>query len=144
MSEDDLWTSVAMCEARNILITDAVHYVYRKHDDSITGANVATIFRADNHMAVADDLYRYMSTKNDVPKDVEAWLCCKILYIASIAVKIYHDKKYYGFRLSLGMYQDLLKRLLASSDKYARNVGLMFGRRIIAIIKSINSACPSN
>lgn len=136
MSEDDLWTSKAMCEAGKILTTDDLHYVYCKHADSITGTNAATLFRADNHIAVANDLYDYLLQHN-VDKEAEVWLCCKILYIASIALKIYRDCNRHTFSLKLEMYQDLLKRVMSATDGYAKKVGLMFGMRIIDTLKSI-------
>lgn len=136
MSEDDLWTSIAMCEARNVLVTDDLHYVYCKNSDSITSTNVSTIFRADNHLAVANDLYDYLRN-HKLSEHAEAWLCCKILYIASIAVKIYIDSDYYTFNLSIEMYRDLFSRVLQTSNEYARKVGLMFGKRLLDTIKSM-------
>ncbi len=136
MSEDDLWTSIAMCEARQVLVTGELHYVYRKNADSITASNVATIFRADNHLAVANDLYNYLCT-HQLCRDAQVWLCCKILYVASIAVKIYIDSGHYAFHLNLDMYKDLFSRVLRSPDEYAKKVGLMFGKRIIEAIKTV-------
>lgn len=136
MSEDDLWTSIAMCEAHNVLVTDDLHYVYCKNSDSITGTNVSTIFRADNHLAVANDLYDYLRN-HTLSENAEVWLCCKILYIASIAVKIYIDNDYYTFSLSIEMFQDLFSRVLQSSNEYAKKVGLMFGKRLLDTIKSV-------
>lgn len=135
MSEDDLWTSIAMCEAQNVLVTDDLHYVYCKNSDSITGTNVSTIFRADNHLAVANDLYDYLRN-HTLSENAEVWLCCKILYIASIAVKIYIESDYYTFSLSIEMFQDLFSRVLQSSNEYAKKVGLMFGKRLLDTIKS--------
>ena len=109
MSEDDLWTSIAMCEAHNVLVTDDLHYVYCKNSDSITGTNVSTIFRADNHLAVANDLYDYLRN-HTLSENAEVWLCCKILYIASIAVKIYIDNDYY-FKICLVVYFNLLMNM---------------------------------
>lgn len=136
MSEDDLWTSIAMCEAQNVLVTDDLHYVYCKNSDSITGTNVSTIFRADNHLAVANDLYDYLRN-HTLSENAEVWLCCKILYIASIAVKIYIASDYYTFSLSIDMFQDLFRRVLQSSNEYAKKVGLMFGKRLLDTIKSM-------
>lgn len=136
MSEDDLWTSIAMCEAQNVLVTDDLHYVYCKNSDSITGTNVSTIFRADNHLAVANDLYDYLRN-HTLSENAEVWLCCKILYIASIAVKIYIESDYYTFSLSIEMFQDLFSRVLQSSNEYAKKVGLMFGKRLLDTIKSM-------
>ena len=136
MSEDDLWTSIAMCEAQNVLVTDDLHYVYCKNSDSITSTNVSTIFRADNHLAVANDLYDYLRN-HTLSENAEVWLCCKILYIASIAVKIYIESDYYTFSLSIEMFQDLFSRVLQSSNEYAKKVGLMFGKRLLDTIKSM-------
>ncbi len=136
MSEDDLWTSIAMCEARHVQLTNGFHYVYCKNADSITGTNVATIFRANNHLAVANDLYDYLCN-HKLSERAEAWLCCKILYIASIAVKIYTNNGYYMFSLSLEMFKDLFSRVIHAHDEYARKVGLMFGGRLIDALKSI-------
>lgn len=136
MSEDDLWTSIAMCEAQNVLVTDDLHYVYCKNSDSITSTNVSTIFRADNHLAVANDLYDYLRN-HTLSENAEVWLCCKILYIASIAVKIYIESDYYTFSLSIDMFQDLFRRVLQSSNEYAKKVGLMFGKRLLDTIKSM-------
>lgn len=136
MSEDDLWTSIAMCEAHYVQITNVHHYVYCKNAESITGTNIATIFRAENHLAVANDLYDYLRS-HKLRENAEVWLCCKILYIASIAVKIYIDSDYYAFHLSREMFQDLFRRVFQSSDEYAKKVGLMFGKRLLDSIKSI-------
>lgn len=134
MSEDDLWTSIAMCNATKVYVSDVLHYAYCKHSDSITGENFDTLFRAENHIAVANDLYKYLKT-HKLRHNAEEWLCCKILYIASIAVKIYAEKGKWDFKLDLQMYQDLFKRLLSSSDEYVKKIGLMFGGRIIKMIK---------
>lgn len=134
MSEDDLWTSIAMCNATKVYVSDVLHYSYYKHSDSITGKNPNTLFRAENHIAVANDLYKYLKT-HKLRHNAEEWLCCKILYIVSIAVKIYAEKGKWDFKLDLQMYQDLFKRLLSSSDEYVKKIGLMFGGRIIKTIK---------
>lgn len=75
--------------------------------------------------------------KHRLCENAEVWLCCKILYIASIAVKIYIDSDYYAFHLSQEMFQDLFRRVLQFSDEYAKEVGLMFGKRLLDSIKSI-------
>lgn len=134
MSEDDLWTSIAMCNATKVYVSDVLHYAYCKHSESITGKNSNTLFRAENHIAVANDLYEYLKT-HKLRHNAEEWLCCKILYIASIAVKIYAERGQWDFKLDLQMYQDLFKRLLSSSDEYVKKIGLMFGGRIIKMIK---------
>lgn len=134
MSEDDLWTTVAMCEAKKVMINTESHYCYCKHEESITGLNSATLFRAENHLAVANDLYTYMSQRK-LREDAEIWLCCKILYIVSIAVNIFAEKRNWDCQLDVNMYQDIFKRLLSTSDMHAKKVGLMFGGRIIKTIK---------
>lgn len=134
MSEDDLWTSIAMCNATKVYVSDVLHYAYCKHSESITGENVDTLFRAENHIAVANDLYEYLKT-HKLRHNAEEWLCCKILYIASIAVKIYSANNKWDFQLDLQMYQDLFKRLLSSPDEYVKKIGLMFGGRIIKTIQ---------
>lgn len=130
MSEDDLWSSEAMCLANNVLITSCVHYRYCKHSESITGNNKNSLFRADNHIVVANDLYEFMLC-HKLEKQTEVWLCCKILYIVSIATGIYLEKSYSRFSLDLEMYKNILRIVTQSEDDYAKRVGLMFAGRII-------------
>ncbi len=136
MSEDDLWTSVAMCLANNVLITSCVHYRYCKHSVSITGNNKNSLFRADNHIAVANDLYEFMMC-HKLEKQTEVWLCCKILYIVSVAVGIYLEKSYSQFSLDLEMYTNIIRIVTQSEDSYAKRVGLMFAGRIVKDLRKL-------
>lgn len=135
MSEDDLWTTIAMCRVGRVYIGNCPHYVYCKHEESITGRNAETLFKADCHSAVSDDLYRFLTTSR-LAEDTQAWLCCKILYIMSSAVNIYarHGNVYAGIRKSA--LNDLTQRILSTKDLYAKRVGILFLTRIISSIKA--------
>ena len=117
-------------------------YAVDEYELSLQNLDLASKYlrnRADlenllNMIKLPNDLYKYLKT-HKLRHNAEEWLCCKILYIVSIAVKIYAEKGKWDFKLDLQMYQDLFKRLLSSSDEYVKKIGLMFGERIIKTIK---------
>ena len=134
MAEDDLWSNIAICMAESILISDKFHYLYNKHTNSLIGINKGKIIQAQNYLCVAKELYIFSNTYN-LNELTRLWLYSKILYLTSLAVKIYAEKGDWDFRMDLQMYQDIFKRLLSSTDEYVKKIGLMFGGRIIKMIK---------
>lgn len=135
-SEDDLWTSIAMCLAENVYVSDELHYVYCKKERSLTGQNLCSKLRADSHLAVAKDLYGFLSS-NHMAEDAQNWMCCKILYLTADAIKTYIAIGDTDFEVSASMYQDLMRRVLPSGDLHAKRVAYMFCKRIIDMVKGM-------
>lgn len=86
-------------------------------------------------MAVANDLYAFL-LGHQLRNDAQDWLCCKILYTASIDIKIYSETGREP-QLDKEMYKDLLTRPAATTDKYAKRAGQMFAWRIIGSLKKL-------
>lgn len=125
-----------MCLAGEVYVSGELHYVYCKKERSLTGQNLCSPLRAECHLAVAKDLYGFL-TSHSLSEDAQNWLCCKILYIAADAVKTYAAIGNTDFDLNAGMYQDLMRRVLSSDDLHAKRVTYMFCKRIIGTVKEM-------
>ena len=134
MSEDDLWTSIAMCEAKKIMISDALHYNYCKREDSIMGMNEQTLFRAENHVAVAHDLYLFMNN-HERSNESRDWLACKILYIAVIAYETYAHLGTSSIPFREEMYREIISIVLNSEERHVQRAGRLFSMRLVAALK---------
>lgn len=130
MSEDDLWTSTAMCLAKRVLVDKgAPHYVYCKREGSITESNKSTRLRADSHMAVASDLYHFMRAQQ-LSEEAQTWMCCKILYILSSSIVTYAAIGHYDFDIDTETIRDILNRIKQTAEPRPQKIAYIYTKRI--------------
>jgi glycosyltransferase involved in cell wall biosynthesis len=135
MSEDDLWTTCALCLSKKVLFTDQVHYNYRKQPHSITMMNHDSLFKADNLLAVSDDLLSF--TKNQgFKKETLVWIYCKILYIDSAAIEIYQKNKIKKRITNVMDITSMTQFILMQDDIKAKRIALTYYNRIIRYFNS--------
>ena len=133
MSEDDLWTTTAICQAHSFLFTNHVHYNYVKRKQSLTGSNKASQLRQSCHYAVASELSSFVTYQNLLIK-TKGWIACKILYLvcdvldtaaavqttATIQIEICNSAKYY---------------IVNSQDAQIQRIGFIYLYRIKQFVK---------
>lgn len=128
MSEDDLWTTCALCLSKKVLFTDEVHYNYRKQPQSITMMNHDNLFKADNLLAVSDDLLSFTKSQS-LKKETLVWIYCKILYIASAAIEIYQKNKIKRI-INVMDITSMTQFILMQDDLKAKRIALTYYNRI--------------
>lgn len=133
MSEDDLWTTKAICLARNVLFTDCIHYDYVKREQSLTAVNQVGKLRIDCHYSVASELFKFISCR-DFSVETNGWIACKILYL--ICDVLATDK-----RLSqtepglLVMCRELKSHISRSANMQIRRIGATYLLRIQNLVR---------
>ena len=130
MSEDDLWTTTSMCLPCKIYVSGEFHYIYQIREHSITTSNKETIFKADNLMAVGLDMYKFASNHN-LKEGAKNWLYCKILYVLSVAIKIYYKNRSLQYKLPKTILEILTKQILTSSNMRLKRIGVTYYMRIM-------------
>lgn len=134
MSEDDLWTTTSMCLPCKIYVSGEFHYIYQIRAHSITTSNKETNFKADNLMAVGLDMYKFACNHN-MNEEAKNWLYCKILYVLSVAIKIYHKNRNFQYELPKTILEILTRQILTSSNIRLKRIGVTYYIRIIYYIQ---------
>lgn len=129
MSEDDLWTTCSMCLANEIYVSSQVHYNYCIHNESLTGRNKDSSFKAVNLLAVAADLLTFVN-HNTLDINTIIWIYCKILYIYSEAFRIMKLTKEIHYNFNYEEITNITKQVLSYTDIKAKRLALTYYMRI--------------
>ncbi len=133
MSEDDLWTTEALCMASKVMLTDIVHYNYIKREQSITASNVASVLRIASHDAVAMHLFQFLTTSN-LSVATKGWIACKILYLLCDVLK---TARLLALRrdVSLKLCYRLKSYIVESNNLQIKRIGFLYLVRIQELVK---------
>lgn len=133
ISEDDLWTTKAICLAKSVLFTNHIHYNYIKREKSLTACNKNSNLRMLCHYSVSLELYNFITSHN-FDKETAGWISCKILHLIcdtlNTAQQLSVTKS-----ISLKLCYQVKSFIIKSENMYIRRIGFCYLLRIESYIK---------
>lgn len=133
ISEDDLWTTAAICLAKKVLCTNILHYDYIKRPQSLTSCNKNSYLRMFCHYSVSLKLYKFISSHNFC-NETAGWISCKILYLVCDTLNT-AQKLSVTQSISLKMCHMAKSFILKSGNMQIRRIGFGYLLRIECFLK---------
>ncbi len=128
LSEDDLWTTKAMCLASEVLLAGCVHYNYIKRKQSLTASNKASVLRMSSHNEVAMHLFEFLIGQV-LSEETKGWIACKVLYLVCDVLKS-AQRLSESCDVSLELCRKLKSFVVESGSQQIKRIGFTYLMRI--------------